>query len=404
MRKISHQKHNKETFYFSMSRMLERVSFYGLRALIVLYMTGEILRMDSNESTGIYSWFIGSILISQVVGALLGDLLIGNKKAIYIGGVIQAIGALSLCIPSIIGLYLGLFLIVVGGGLYTPNIISNFGKSYLNKPKLLDAGFTLFYLVVNFGSMLGLALIPLVVGQWGYQIGFALTGILMLLSLVPIRYTNKYDVKDFQRSISPIGRRILNIVIALLAVGLFWGTFEISNIRIYQIQIHLSEIPTLNITNLWWQTINSMSVTVFALIAIVLWTYVYNCQLFKLAIGFILGSIAFAILLLIPEVPTQQHAIIYLISLLLLSASEIHIAPIIHSILTKYSNPKYLATFISLAFLPTKLFAILFGMFNHKFVDQSILGLKIGMGVMIGIGFGLIVYLIYTRRINSSEE
>ena len=104
-------------------------------------MTGKILKMDSTEALVIYGWFAGSVVFSQILGALLGDLLIGNKKSIIIGGIIQSLGAFALCIPTTYGLYAGLFLIVLGNGFFTPNIISNYGKSYLNKTKLLDAGF-----------------------------------------------------------------------------------------------------------------------------------------------------------------------------------------------------------------------------------------------------------------------
>ena len=159
MEKIQNQKHTKETLYYSISRMLERASYYGFELLVVLYMVGETLKMERTEALTIYGWLVGSLVFSQIIGGLFGDLLIGNKKSIIIGGIIQAIGAFSLCIPSTTGLYLGLFLVVLGSGFFTPNILSNFGKSYLNKTKLLDSGFTIFYLAINLGSFLGILLI-----------------------------------------------------------------------------------------------------------------------------------------------------------------------------------------------------------------------------------------------------
>ncbi len=96
-------------------------------------MIGEILKTERIEALNIYGVFTASFIFSKVFGAILGDLVIGNKKAIIIGAIIQSIGAFSLCIPSINGLYIGLSLVVLGGGLNVPNIISNFGKLYLNK-------------------------------------------------------------------------------------------------------------------------------------------------------------------------------------------------------------------------------------------------------------------------------
>ncbi len=82
-------------------------------------------------------------------------------------------------------------------------------------------------------------------------------------------------------------------------------------------------------------------------------------------IGFIFGDISFGILFLIPETPNEQHSVLYLISLFFLCVSEIHIAPIIHSILTQYTKPQYLAILISLAFIPTRLFSFIVGLFNE---------------------------------------
>lgn len=186
MDKRLNQKHTKESFYYCLSRMLERASYYGLRALVVLYMTGEILKMESTEAIMIFGWFAGSVVFSQIVGALLGDLLIGNKKLVIIGGFIQTIGAFSLCIPSTTGLYIGLFLIVIGSGFYTPNIISNFGKLYLTKTKLLDSGFTLFYLAINLGSFLGILLIGYSGEKFGYNIGFIISGMHILVKLTHV--------------------------------------------------------------------------------------------------------------------------------------------------------------------------------------------------------------------------
>ena len=398
MEKNQNQKHTKETLYYSISRMLERASYYGFRALVVLYMVGETLKMERTEALSIYGWFTASLVFSQIVGALFGDLLIGNKKSIIIGGIIQAIGAFSLCIPSTTGLYLGLFLVVLGSGFFTPNVISNFGKTYVNKTKLLDSGFTIFYLAINLGSFLGILLIGYLGEKYGYNIGFVLSGILMLISIIPIVLTKEKRLDEIEKNEFPISKRILNILIAFIVVGLFWGFYELSSIRTFDLQLQLSEISTLGIPNHLWQSINSIFILPISIIAIILWTYFYSSQFFKLMLGFVFGVISFGILFLIPEIPTEQHTITYLISLFFLAISEIHIAPIIHSVLTKYSNPKYLAILISLAFLPTKLIYFVFGLFNDKLYDNPMLGLKIGIVGMIIIGIGLIGYVVWNKN------
>lgn len=396
MEKIQNQKHSIETFYYSLARMLERASYYGLRALVVLYMTGEILKMDTTEALVIYGWFAGSIVFSQILGGLLGDLLIGNKKSIIIGGVVQAFGAFTLCIPSTYGLYIGLFLIVLGSGFYTPNIIANYGKSYLNKAKLLDAGFTIFYLAINIGAFLGSFLIGYSGEEFGYNVGFVISGLLILISLIPIIKTKEKELEIAEKT--SIRKRVLTIAIAFIIVGLFWGIYEISNIRILDLQIQLGENSALGISKSIWQSLNSVFTLPITLIAIFIWTYFYNSQFFKLLIGFIFGAVAFGIIIFIPEIPEEKHTIYFIASMLFLAISEIHIAPIIHSILTKYSNPKYLAILISIAFVPTKIFALIFGIFHERIYDNPTLGLKFGIIAMILISIGIIGYIIIDKK------
>ena len=116
-----------EAFYYTFSKMLERASYYGFRSLLVFYLVEESLNLKNGEALTIYAWFTGSIIVSQIFGAVLGDLIIGNKKSIIVGGIIQAVGLFVLCASSITFFYLGLILVVLGSGFYTPNIFSNFG-------------------------------------------------------------------------------------------------------------------------------------------------------------------------------------------------------------------------------------------------------------------------------------
>ncbi|MET1260559.1 MFS transporter [Flagellimonas sp. DF-77] len=398
---IKNQKHPKETFHFSLARMLEGASFYGLRALLVLYMIMGSLKMDDEQAISVYSWFTGFIIFSQIFGALLGDLLIGNKKSIIIGGITQSAGAFILCLPTTYGLYIGLFLVVLGTGLFTPNIISNFGKSYLNRTKLLDAGFTIFYLAINLGSFLGVLIIGYSGEKYGYNIGFIICGLLTLTSLIPILKTKQNELNEVEKA--PIGQRILNIVLALLIVGLFWGIYEISNIRIFDLQLKLSEISTLEIPKNAWQSLTAVFILPIGLITIIIWTYFYRTQFFKLLMGFLFGAIAFGVILFIPETPKENHIIYLFISLLFLAISEIHIAPIIHSILTKYSNPKYLAILVSLAFVPTKIFAIIFSLFDERFYENPTLGIKFGIIAMLLVGIGILGYLIINKNTISNK-
>ena len=403
MERIQNQKHNKETLYYSLSRMLERASFYGFRILIVLYMIGEVLQMDRTEAMNVYGWFIGSLMFSQIVGGLLGDLLIGNRKSIIIGGIVQALGAFALCIPFTMGLYVGLFLVVLGSGFYTPNILSSFGKSYLNKAKLLDSGFTILYLSVNLGSFLGILIIGYLGENIGYRIGFLTSGILMLLSIVPVLILKESAPNDFIKNKFSINKKIIAIGIAFIAVGLYWGIYQIGHIQISYLQMEFVQIPSLNFSQNLWPQVNNVFIISTGAVAVLLWTFFYSTQFIKLTFGFIFGAISFGILLFIPEIPQEQHITLFFIALLFLGISEIHIAPIIHSVLTKYSNPKYLTILISLSLLPSMLIAWAFTLINDKFYEEPMLGLWFAIIAMCIVGIGVFGFVLWNKKCSKDE-
>lgn len=403
MKIIQNQYHTKETFYFAITRMLERASYYGFRTLVVLYMVGETLKMERSEAMSIYGWFTALLVFSQILGAVLGDLLIGNKKSIILGGGLQAIGILCLCFPSKVGLYLGLSILVLGSGLYTPNLLSNFGKLYLKKEKLLDSGFTIFHLTTNIGSFFGILLIGYVGDRFGFQIGFILAGLLMLLSLIPILLSKEKLIEPTEIHPIRFNRRIINIGFAFLLVGLFWALLNFSYPRISDLQIQFKELTSSIFPDYFWQTANSIFIFPICIMAFLVWNKFYSNQFFKIMLGFIFGAFSFGLLLLIPEVPAQQQIVLFISSLLFFGIAEIHIAPIIHSILTQYSNPKYLAIMMSLIFLPTSLFRFCFGLLDDKIYETPSLELYLGFIGMATIGILLLGIIVWSKKLPSTK-
>jgi len=403
MEPIKNQKHTKETLLFATSRMLERASYYGLRALIVLYMTGETLNLSRTEAITVYGWFTGSFIISQIIGALLGDLVIGNKKSIIIGGITQAIGAFILSIPTLTGLYIGISLITLGSGLFIPNILSNFGKSYLNKPKLLDSGFTLLYLAINIGAILGVFSIGLIGEGYGWNLGFITAGILMLLAIIPIVYSKDYSQPMTTGKKETMSQRILYIALSFTLVGIFWAINEVRYFGVHDLQMKISEFSDLNIPRSLWSSLDSVFSLPLSIIAILVWSYYYSNQFVKLTIGFVFGAISFSLLLFISVNPSSQSLILYLLALLFLGISEIHIAPIINSILTRYANPKYLAILMSLVIVPMRLFSLSIMLFSSNLINNPSLPFQIGLITMLLVSIGLIVFGVWKRNTDNTE-
>ncbi|MDC7998949.1 MFS transporter [Gilvibacter sediminis] len=383
MDRIHSQKHSLESFWYVLSRMLERSSFYGLRAILVLYMVDEAtLALDQSEAFSFYGLFISVFVFSQILGALLGDFVLGNKKTVIVGGVLQALGAFCLCFPSMAGLYAGMVLVVLGGGLYTPNLIANFGKSYLNRLKLLDSGFTLLYLAVNLGSFLGILALGILADSQGYAIAFGLSGMLALMAIVPIVLTKEPDLNALKKPSFSLNRRILNILIAFIVVGAFWGLYELSSLCFYDIQAQFGDMEGLGLGHSEWQSMSTYILLPLTFLAVLAWSYFYTSQLFKMALGFIFGVLAFVVFLQIPQVATEQHGILFIVSLILLGLAEVFTAPVVHSVLTQYTNPKYLAIMISLSFLPTRMVSSAFALLNDLIYDEPILGVQLALGGM----------------------
>jgi proton-dependent oligopeptide transporter, POT family len=165
------------------TELWERFSFYGMRALLVLYMTSELLFHDK-KAYGIYGAYMALVYAMPIVGGLMADRIIGNRRAVFLGGALMAIGHFALAIPSLEAFYIGLGFIISGNGFFKANISTLLGEYYRHKDPRRDAGFTIFYMGVNIGAFLS----PLMCGYlgevYGWHYGFGLAGLGMLVGLV----------------------------------------------------------------------------------------------------------------------------------------------------------------------------------------------------------------------------
>ena len=395
MERIKNLKYTKETYLYSIAGLLERASFYGLRALLLIYFFSEFQRIEILKTI---EWIATAYLISRIIGAVIGDLLLGNKKAIIVGGILNAMGAFTLCFPSITAFYIGLFLIVLGNGLLKPNLTSSFGKLFLNKQKLLNPAFTLFYLAINIGSFFGVIIIGYIGEKWGWNYGFVIVGVLMLLSIIPILLSDPIKTELIPTKKITVKNRIIYISIALVSVSLYWGLHEMGMFRINDLQLKIAEVLSFDPPTSVWVSLDSLLALFSSIILIILWSYFYSSQTIRLMLGFVFGAISFGILFFIPTIPAEKHLLFYLISLVFLAISDIYISPVIQSTLTKFSNPKYLTIILSLAFIPAKVFSLFLDPFNANLAKFPNLALKYAFFGMLISGVAFIIYIIWKRK------
>jgi len=175
--------HPKGLFYLFFAELWERFSFYGMRALLILYMTQHLL-YDDKMSIGIYAAYGSLVYATPLIGGYLADKILGYQKAIFLGGILMALGHFILAIDHPIAFYLALALLIIGNGFFKPNISSLVGALYENENEKRDAGFTIFYMGINIGGWIAPLLCGYIGFKYGWHYGFALAGFGMLLGLI----------------------------------------------------------------------------------------------------------------------------------------------------------------------------------------------------------------------------
>ena len=182
------------TLFFT--EMWERFSFYGMRALLILFMTAAPaaggLGFDAPTAGAIYGLYTASVYMFTLPGGWIADRLIGPQRAVLYGGIIIAAGHFSMAVPSLMTFYLGLVLIVIGTGLLKGNVSVIVGRLYAAEDVRRDAGYSIFYMGINTGAFVA----PLVCGYLGqrvsWHLGFAAAGVGMVLGLIQYSLGRKY--------------------------------------------------------------------------------------------------------------------------------------------------------------------------------------------------------------------
>ena len=181
------------TLFFT--EMWERFSYYGMRAILVLFMTASAtaanpgLGFSDAQAGAVYGMYTALVYLLALPGGWVADKLWGTRKAVFVGGCIIAAGHFSLAVPSTPMFFLGLLLIVTGTGLLKPNISAMVGDLYPEGGARRDAGFSIYYMGINLGAFVGPLLCGLLGENYNWHLGFSLAGIGMVAGLIQYRLT-----------------------------------------------------------------------------------------------------------------------------------------------------------------------------------------------------------------------
>ena len=178
-----------------LTEMWERMSFYGMRGILVLFMTASLidggLAIDAVSASAIYGIYSSSVYLVALLGGWIADRHIGQQNAILYGGLVIMIGHFLLAFTNIETFYLGLIFVVLGTGLLKPNISAIVGGLYEKEQEKKEAGFTIFYMSINIGSVLGFFICGYLGESIGWHYGFGAAGIGMAFGLIQFILTRK---------------------------------------------------------------------------------------------------------------------------------------------------------------------------------------------------------------------
>ena len=185
-------------FVLFFTEMWERFSYYGMRALLVLFLTAAILGdggwgWERSEALLLYGWYTGLVYITPIIGGFIADKLTGYRNAVVIGALLMTLGHASMALEVTADpfFYIGLGLLIIGNGLFKPNISSMVGQLYKSQGKEKDAGYTIFYMGINAGAFLGILLCGYIGETVGWHYGFGLAGIFMFFGMLQFYFAQK---------------------------------------------------------------------------------------------------------------------------------------------------------------------------------------------------------------------
>ncbi|MEO8447094.1 MAG: POT family MFS transporter [bacterium] len=229
--------------YIIGNELAERFSYYGMRAILVVFMTqylmsaGKTDPMSDNEATTWYHVFAMANYFFPILGAILSDVLWGKYKTIILLSIVYCFGHLALAIDeSRLGLSIGLTLIAIGAGGIKPCVSAHVGDQFENKNKhLLEKMFGYFYFSINVGAAISTILIPVLLEKYGPHVAFGVPGFLMMIATIVFYMGRKVFIaippvgwKTYKKEIfSPAGKKaIFNLSIMYIFIAVFWSLFD----------------------------------------------------------------------------------------------------------------------------------------------------------------------------------
>ncbi|PCH53913.1 MAG: MFS transporter [Flavobacteriaceae bacterium] len=375
--------HPKGLYILFFTELWERFSYYGMRAILILYLTAKAT--DSNAGLGwdkvsaleLYGWYTMFVYVLSVPGGLLADRLLGQKKTVMLGGFLLVAGHIILAVDNITAFYAGLVLIVLGVGALKPNVSTMVGGLYNKGDAKRDTAFTIFYIGINVGAFIA----PLIVGYVGevinWHYGFGLAAIGMTFGQIVYIWGQKYlkEVGNFVPVVREKGTnkkvpltaiekdRMIVLILSFIIVIVFWGAYEQAGglMNLYARDKINRVLFGFTIPTSFLQALHAFYVILFGVPVAWFWTRwrkkgKENSSLFKMGLGTIITGLGFLLLTqaaIETTVSLDGKASIYWLfgAYLLHVIGELSISPVALSFITKLAPVKYASLMMGTYFM-----------------------------------------------------
>jgi len=412
------------------TEMWERFSYYGMRAILVLYLVAEStpdsinpgLNWETGAALSLYGTYTMLVYVASIPGGWIADNILGQKKSVLYGGVLLVLGHSILAVEEMWAFYSGLGLIIAGVGMLKPNISSMVGGLYAQGDVRRDKGFIIFYIGINVGAFLSSLIVGYVGETHGWHYGFGLAGIGMALGLAQYLYGQKYlsQVGDFigdyksedgkdvlKKPLTSIEKdRLVVLFLSFILVIVFWGAFEQAGglMNIYASEKTDRLLMGWLVPASWFQSLNAMFIIFLGTAVAGYWAKrklknQLSSSLFKMIIGLIImGTGFFFMSAAATQYESQGSSAMYWLVLAYLfhTIGELCISPVALSFITKLAPLKYASLTMGVYFAMTGFGNKLAGMLGEA--SQSMGEFTIFTGIaMFCVVFGCLVLLFRTK-------
>ncbi|MCG3171902.1 MAG: Di-/tripeptide transporter [Myxococcota bacterium] len=389
--------HPKGLYILFFTEMWERFSYYGMRALLVLYMV-KAMPYTKEDAGKIYGWYTGLVYVTPIIGGYLADRYLGARKAILYGGVIMAMGHFIMAWDHMLGFWWALALLIIGNGFFKPNISTTVGSLYEADDPRRDGAFTIFYMGINTGA----ALAPLVCGTLGevhgWHYGFGAAGVGMMLGLAVFLGGQRHlqgkglppppRAAGEQRKAEPLTReewhRIFVIVMLMFFNIFFWSAFEQagSSMTLFADESTNRMIPLLGIEfkTTWFQAVNPVLIVLLGPFFSAMWVGMAErgrepptpakmaSGLLLLSLGFVLLSFGSTFL----DGPKAKVSLFWLLGAYSLhTVGELCLSPVGLSMVTKLSPVRFASVLMGVWLFSSAAANFVGGMFAAEYETMS---------------------------------